>query len=90
MKHKDEYIPYPGKVVERTLQTILLQRRHSPTMSCAHLPTFPRVMRSELALPWLTSRSTDFTLLGMTAPSLSICATVSMYSFSQRRVSRTS
>lgn len=74
----------------RTRQKILLHRRHSPTMSRAHLPTFPRVMRPDSALPWLSSRSTDLTLLGMTAPSLSISATVSMYSFSQRRVSRTS
>lgn len=85
--------PVPSRfavVRQRTRQTILLQRRHSPTMSRAHLPTFPRVMRPDSALPWLSNRSTDLTLLGMTAPWLSISATVSMYSFSQRSVSRTS
>lgn len=74
----------------RTLQTTLQQRRHSLTMSRAHLPTFPRDMRPESALPWLSSRSTDCTLLGMTAPPPSMSFTVSMYSLSQRRVSRTS
>lgn len=59
-------------------------------MSRAHLPTFPRVMRPDSELPWLSNFRTDLTLLGMTAPPSSISATVSIYSFSQRRVSRTS
>lgn len=86
-------VPIPSKLAvvrQRTRQTTLLQRRHSPTMSRAHLPTLPCVMRHDSELPWLSNRSTDLTLLGMTAPSLSISATVSMYSFSQRSVSRTS
>ena len=73
-----------------TLHTILPQLRHSPTISRAHLPTLPRVMRPEPALPWLKRRKTDLTLVGMAAPASSISSTVSMYSFSQRRVSRTS
>ena len=75
---------------QHTLHTILLHRRHSPTMSRAHLPTFPRDIRPGPPLLWLSSCSTDLTLFGMMALSSSISATVSIYSFSQRRVSRTS
>lgn len=81
---------WEGGLIVQFLQTTLLQRRHSPTMSRAHLPTFPRVIRPEPELPWLSSFSTDLTLLGIAVPASSISATVSIYSFSQRRVSRTS
>jgi hypothetical protein len=75
---------------KHTLHTTLLQRRHSPTISRAHLPTFPRVIRPGPPLLWLSSCSTDLTLFGIIALPSSISATVSIYSFSQRRVSRTS
>lgn len=78
---------YSGEENWLTLHTTLAQRRHSPTMSRAHLATFPRVMRLCSPLGRLSSRMTDLTLSGRTEPLSSISARVSMYSFSHRRVS---
>lgn len=81
------FVRREGGGIWLTLHTTLAQRRHSPTMSRAHLATFPRVIRVRSPLGRLSSRMTDLTLSGRTEPLSNISARVSMYSFSHRRVS---
>lgn len=73
-----------------TRHTTLEHRRHSATISRAHLEILPLVRRPELLAFWLSKRITDLTLSGMQAPLSNMSDSVSIYSFSQRKVCLTS